>query len=179
MKVIKNELSVSLEQISRLWEKHEELTQLDKMLEEFLEDPRSAKNSLWMSSLRKGLGLTHSGLAEKMKMARQAVQQMEEREAEAKITVASLKRFADAIECDFVYGFIPRNHNSFAEILTEKTIPFVLKPEPQIPISQTRYSMALAGRIKKFLSLPIGKGKAWGLKKAMQQRKEYSWIWRD
>lgn len=71
----------------------------------------------WIGAVRRALGITSSQLAARLGLEQSGVAHYERREREGTITMASLRRAAAALECDLVYGFVPRA-GSFAAIVS-------------------------------------------------------------
>lgn len=153
-----------LQELVKFW-RHPELDALDA--------PLRTKRSL--ADFLSAIGLTTAGLAERMQVSRQAVHQYIKGEESGAITLATLQNIAQACDCEFVYGFVPQKHDTFAEMMTDKTLAFVEAPPMRGKLSKNRVLMAYGSRIQKFLSQPTGCGQVWGLKKAL--RREYSWFW--
>ena len=68
----------------------------------------------WLHTLRGALGLTLAEVAQRLKVTAPGVRSFEQAEAEDRITLASLRRVAAAMDCDLVYALVPR---------TDSTIP--------------------------------------------------------
>ena len=68
--------------------------------------PRPPKG--WIRAIREALGLSSAELAERMKANRSLIVQQEKAEADDRITLKSLRAFANALDCDLVYAFVPR-----------------------------------------------------------------------
>jgi predicted DNA-binding mobile mystery protein A len=68
--------------------------------------PRPPKG--WIRAIREALGLSSAQLAERMKANRSLIVQQEKAEADDRITLKSLRAFANALDCDLVYAFVPR-----------------------------------------------------------------------
>ena len=66
--------------------------------------PRSG----WINAIRKTLGMSLKQLGKKMKITPQSISDLEEREKGGTVTLNTLRNFANAMEMDFVYGFIPK-----------------------------------------------------------------------
>ncbi|MDA1080919.1 MAG: mobile mystery protein A [Gemmatimonadetes bacterium] len=86
-----------------------QLRQLDERLEKVrdlaaLESPPDG----WVRTLRQALGMTTEQLAARMKVTRQAVLQLEAAERNRTSTWTSLRKAADAIDCEVVYAIVPR-----------------------------------------------------------------------
>jgi predicted DNA-binding mobile mystery protein A len=68
--------------------------------------PRPPKG--WIRAIREALGLSSAELAKRMKANRSLIVQQEKAEADDRITLKSLRAFANALDCDLVYAFVPR-----------------------------------------------------------------------
>ena len=62
----------------------------------------------WIHYLRSVLGIKLSTLARLAKTTPSTVQQAEKREEKHKVTIETLRRMAEAMDCEFVYAFIPK-----------------------------------------------------------------------
>jgi predicted DNA-binding mobile mystery protein A len=68
--------------------------------------PRPPKG--WIRAIREALGVSSGELAKRMQTNRSLVVQQEKAEADDRITLKSLRTFANALDCDLVYAFVPR-----------------------------------------------------------------------
>lgn len=64
--------------------------------------------SSWINYVRQGLGMGLSQLAARVGVAQSSISSSIKLEEEGRITLNTLKKIADAMECDLVYGFVPR-----------------------------------------------------------------------
>lgn len=62
----------------------------------------------WLKTIREFLGMTTTQLAKKINVAQPRVINLEKNERNTKIS--TMERIADALNCDFVYAFIPREN---------------------------------------------------------------------
>jgi predicted DNA-binding mobile mystery protein A len=63
----------------------------------------------WVRAIREGLGMSSPQLARRMRIkAAQSVEDMQKDEVSGTITLQTLRKLADALECDFVYALVPR-----------------------------------------------------------------------
>jgi predicted DNA-binding mobile mystery protein A len=62
----------------------------------------------WARAIREALGMTQAQLGARIKVSRQAVQDLEHAEAERRITLDSLDRLAEAMHCRVVYALVPK-----------------------------------------------------------------------
>ncbi|MBI2418274.1 MAG: mobile mystery protein A [Ignavibacteriales bacterium] len=63
----------------------------------------------WIYTIRTALHMSLNQLAKRMKKSRSTVQGYEAREVERTITLHSLMETAEALDCHFVYGLVPKN----------------------------------------------------------------------
>jgi predicted DNA-binding mobile mystery protein A len=62
----------------------------------------------WVRAIREALGMSASALAARMGTTAGAVTRLEQSEAGDRIRLDTLRRAADALECDLVYLLVPR-----------------------------------------------------------------------
>ncbi len=62
----------------------------------------------WIRAIRESLGMSGRHLAERMGVKPPRVVELEQSEKLGKVTVESLRRAAEAMDCVFVYGLVPR-----------------------------------------------------------------------
>lgn len=62
----------------------------------------------WLSEIRRALAMSAAQLGHRLGITRQAVSSLEYAEADGSITLKSLHRAADALQCDLVYALVPR-----------------------------------------------------------------------
>lgn len=62
----------------------------------------------WISYMRGALGMTLKNLAKILDVSIPTVAQSERREMEGKVNLETLRKMATAMECEFVYAFIPK-----------------------------------------------------------------------
>ena len=61
----------------------------------------------WISAVRRALGMTAKQLAERVGLSQPRIAKMELNENNLKIS--TMKKIAEGLDCDFVYGFIPKS----------------------------------------------------------------------
>ena len=83
------------------------LRQLDDRLSQF--KGFHAPPGGWIRLIRDALGMGAGELAQRLGISRQSIAALERREQTGKATVRALSRAADALDCEFVYGFVPRS----------------------------------------------------------------------
>lgn len=67
-----------------------------------------APQQSWIKTIRESLGMSAKDLGARLEVSQQAVLALELSEAEGRIRMNSLRKAAEALQCDFVYTFIPK-----------------------------------------------------------------------
>ncbi len=91
-----------------------------RSLDKRLTPLRAAINSFtaregWIRTVRTALGMSGPAMASRMGVTKQWLNRLEQGERSGSATIASLTRAAEALECRFVYAFIP--YNSLEEMV--------------------------------------------------------------
>jgi predicted DNA-binding mobile mystery protein A len=81
---------------------------LDRALAPFRKAPHRAPPRGWIRALRDALGMTAEQLGERMGVKQPSVQRLELSEAEGTIQLSSLRKAAEALDCEVVYALVPR-----------------------------------------------------------------------
>ncbi len=61
----------------------------------------------WIATLRRALGMPQSRLAHQLQVSRQAISQLEKREADGSITLTALEQAAEALGGRVIYAVVP------------------------------------------------------------------------
>jgi predicted DNA-binding mobile mystery protein A len=69
-----------------------------------VERPRTG----WIRAIRTALGMTLEQFGGRMHLTKQGAQEIEKREADDTITIASLRRAAEALDCDVIVALVPK-----------------------------------------------------------------------
>jgi predicted DNA-binding mobile mystery protein A len=85
--------------------------QLDRRFSEIRDTLRGAERPArgWIKAIREALGMTTAQLAARMGVAQPRVVELEKREAARVVTLQSLERAAEALDCRLVYIFVPKD----------------------------------------------------------------------
>jgi len=62
----------------------------------------------WVNAIRRALGMTEAQLAERMGIRQSSVHGLERSEADGTIRLATLRRAAEALDCELAYVLVPR-----------------------------------------------------------------------
>jgi predicted DNA-binding mobile mystery protein A len=63
----------------------------------------------WLRAVREALGITLQQVGKSTRTTRQRIKAFENSEAQDRITLASLRRVAEAMGCELVYGIVPKS----------------------------------------------------------------------
>ena len=63
----------------------------------------------WVKAIREALGMTTAQLGKRMGVSQPRITELERAEIEDKITLGSLRRAAEALNCTLVYAVVPNN----------------------------------------------------------------------
>lgn len=87
------------------------IRQLDQRFERLrhLRDVLQSPKGGWIRTIRRGLGMTVSQLAERLRVTPGRISQLESQEAAGKATLSSLIKAADALDCDLLIILLPRD----------------------------------------------------------------------
>jgi predicted DNA-binding mobile mystery protein A len=97
-----------------------ELNLLEQRLATFSKlESFSAPSGGWVKSIRTALGMTLLQMGKRLGVSKQAVLDMEKREAEGSITLKALREVGQAIDMQLVYGFVP-NDGSLDALIEKK-----------------------------------------------------------
>jgi predicted DNA-binding mobile mystery protein A len=123
------------------------LNQLDRNLEAFRPAqsvPRPQKG--WIRAIREAIGISSGELGRILGSSRQLPLQLEKAEVNHRITLKSLRKLADAMDCNLVYALVPKT-GTMRE-LSEKRA----RRQARARVLGVEHSMALenqaAGRIE-------------------------------
>lgn len=86
------------------------LNQIDRSLEPF-SGARSVSRPQrgWLRAVREALGITIREVSRKVRKTPQTVASFEKSEAADRITLQTLRRYAEALDCELVYAIVPKN----------------------------------------------------------------------
>jgi predicted DNA-binding mobile mystery protein A len=84
------------------------LRQLDSTLAAWRALPKSRPARGWLRAVREALGMTTRQMAQAVGVTQAAVVDIERTEAKGDITLATLRRYAAALDCEVVYALVPQ-----------------------------------------------------------------------
>lgn len=83
---------------------------LDEKLKAFIKARSIVRpKSGWVRAIREAIGMTTAQLAERMNIQQSGVTLLEQREVAKTVTLETLQRAANALNCELVYALVPKN----------------------------------------------------------------------
>jgi predicted DNA-binding mobile mystery protein A len=116
----------------------------------------------WVRAIRDALGMTAADLAARMGVTGPAVRSLEKKETDGGARLSSLRRAAEAMDCTFVYAFVP---NTSLQQTVERQAASILEAQ----MGRVRQTMALEAQegetlpasVRAQLEALIGSGRLW------------------
>lgn len=94
--------------MKRAYQSAESRGRLDQRLPAFGTATRyAAPPRGWIRAIREGLGMTTQQLATRLRVKQPSVVNLEQSEAKGTIEIATLRRVAEALDCQLVYALVP------------------------------------------------------------------------
>lgn len=117
----------------------------------------------WIEFLRRALGMSIRDIARHTGLSFATIAKMEKREQEGTITIASLRKIADAVDCDVIYALVPRR--PVEEILRDraraKATAIIQAADVHMSLEDQRVRRSLKSRIEELAEQLIDDGKVW------------------
>lgn len=93
---------------------------LDRRLSAIDSNVLAPPSAGWVRAIRDALGLSTRQLGERLGVAAMSVTDLEKSERAGSAQLATLRRAADAMDCDLVYAFVPRS--SLEEVVRDQAL---------------------------------------------------------
>ena len=85
------------------------LAQMDAVLQEAASHSLPPRPSAgWLRAIREALGMTSAVLAARLEITASGLRKLEQAEASDAITLSTLRRVAEALDCELRYALVPR-----------------------------------------------------------------------
>lgn len=111
--------------------------QLDERLQSLAgNDTWSRPNKGWIRAIREAIGMTATQLAQRMGVSQPRIHALEKAEVNQTVTLETLARAAEALDCRLVYAFMPRQ--SLEETVKQRAYDVAHRQ-----LGYTSHSMAL------------------------------------
>jgi transcriptional regulator with XRE-family HTH domain len=103
---------------------------LDELVNPFLSEniiSRSPFSEGWLKTIRQYLQLPLAKVAHKAGMTRAGLSAIEASEASGSISLNTLRKVAEALDCELIFALRPKARVSFSTLLWQKILPEVLR----------------------------------------------------
>ena len=117
----------------------------------------------WIKYTRSILGLTLKELGKLTGLSTPSVADAERRETLGKITLENLSKLANAMECELVYAFVPKDDipNLLKKKAMEKARKSILKADIHMTLEDQKVQEEIESRVERLAEKLIEKGKVW------------------
>lgn len=96
------------------WNKELQLQQLDKLLQRLRTDAIQKPQGGWLKLIRTTIGMGTRVLGQRTGVTQSRVTAVEQSEVDGTVTLATLKKMANGLDCELIYFLLPK-HKSLAE----------------------------------------------------------------
>ncbi len=128
---------------------------------------RNIENTLirmgWIRYVRTTLRLSLRTLARLLGVSLATIAQIEKRELEGKVTLETLRKVARAMDCEFVYAFVPKKEiqTLIKDRAYEKARKILLKANTHMILENQKVERPLEERVKMLAEKFIKEGDVW------------------
>ncbi len=127
-------------------------------IERFAQPPKG-----WIRAIRDALGMSLRQLGDRLGMAAQSVNNIEESEANGTIQLKTLKRVAEALDCVVVYALVPKNN--LTDMVDNRAREIALRALGRVSHSMAledqRVDRDLEARIQRYIATAITDRTLW------------------
>lgn len=99
-----------------IYDDNQELSNISQSLRELMPSLKPKKG--WVKTIREALGMTAAQLAHRLTLHPSRITRIEEEELRLSLTLNTLYKIAEALECDLVYALVPKH--DIEDILRER-----------------------------------------------------------
>lgn len=117
----------------------------------------------WVRYMRQALGMTLNKLAKRSGLSIGTVAQVERSETVGTVTINTLKKMAKALECEFVYAFVPKDDldTILKKAAIKKAAQVLSTADVHMGLEDQQVEQSLEERIHRLADELIEKGDVW------------------
>lgn len=117
----------------------------------------------WIAYMRQAMCMTLSTLAKATGLSAATVQQIEKREKAGRVTIETMQKIAAAMECEFVYAFVPKQElgDFLKNKATAKATRIVREADVHMTLEDQQVSEDIKNRIDRIAEDLLAKGDIW------------------
>jgi len=140
------------------------LSQVERRLNSIRKATKDSKvRPGWIHYTRQALGMTLKKLAERAGVSKATVAQAERGEQKGNVTIATLKKMAEAMDCEFVYAFVPKTNikSMLREQALKKAKRLLAEADTHMTLEDQKVEDDMKSRIERMADRLIEKGDVW------------------
>ena len=117
----------------------------------------------WISYMRNAFGMRLKDLAVRAGVATPTAAQAERRESDGKVTLETLRKMANAMECDLIYAFVPRKtvQATLQEQALRKASQILSRADTHMSLEDQKVEEPLKNRVNRLAQKLIDEGDVW------------------
>ena len=117
----------------------------------------------WINYMRLVFGMRLEDLAKRLGLATSTISDTEKRETKGRVSLETLEKVADALECDLVYAFVPRKkiQSIIFENAKYKAINILKRADTHMSLEDQAVSSDFNERVDELAEKLIKQGKVW------------------
>lgn len=117
----------------------------------------------WIHYTRQAMGMTLKKLAERAGVSKATVAQAERSEQQSKATIATMKKMAEAMNCEFVYAFVPKANikTVLREQALKKAKRILASADTHMTLEDQKVEEDMKDRIDRLADRLIERGDVW------------------
>lgn len=127
-------------------------------IERFAQPPKG-----WIRAIRDALGMSLRQLGDRLGMAAQSVNSIEESEANGTIQLKTLRRVAEALDCVVVYALVPKNNltDMVDNRAREIAMQALARVSHSMALEDQEVDRDLEARIQRYIATAITERNLW------------------
>ncbi len=117
----------------------------------------------WIRYIRSSLNMTLKQLADRTSLSLSSIAQAERSEAAGRASIATLKKMANAMECEFVYAFVPRTgiDELIKQAARAKAKRTLVSADVHMTLEDQRVEQSMQKRVELLAKKLLEKGDVW------------------
>jgi len=117
----------------------------------------------WIKYMRHALGLSLSDLSKLLSLTPANVAQAEKREIDGKVSLSTLRKMAEAMDCELVYSFVPKKElgSLIQDKAIEKARKILQRADLHMKLEDQKVTTDENERVKRLAKKLIEKGDIW------------------
>ena len=117
----------------------------------------------WIGYMRRAMCMTLGTLAGAAKLSQATVQQIEKREIFGKVTLATMRKIAASMDCEFIYAIVPKRElqDLLKSKAAMKAARIVREADVHMTLEDQKVSEDIKARIERVAEDLLAKGDIW------------------